>query len=130
MGQPLLAEIPVAVADQAIGGVITPGVTNSLALSGTPNSAGAPSVAVGATGRPGTPVAPSVPSGGGATDSAESADSASALRAAEQGCGKRTGEQADNGLDAVKAEKSSESADKQGAACTAQQSSSQSSSQP
>jgi filamentous hemagglutinin family protein len=118
-GLPTLGEILVAAADQIVAGVISPGgATGHVGVAGIPGGAGAPGVTGGSNSVPGSPSAPAVAQATGQSDPG-SADTASGHRAADQGCGKESGEGSDDGLEAVKPEKASQSSEQKNPACGA-----------
>lgn len=118
-GLPALTEIPVAAADQLVASTNRPGAAGgNVAIPGTPGAGNAPGLAGGSTTLPNSPPAPPVPSA--PSTSVAGTDSASALRAADQGCGKESAQDgSDTGLNTIKPEVATGSADNKTPSCSA-----------
>jgi filamentous hemagglutinin family protein len=116
---PGLTEISVAPADAIVAGVAAPGAVNGrVGVPGAPQFAAAPGIVGGSASAGGTPSG-TTPDTSGASSDPGGTDNASALRDAQQSCGKDSGRKADTGLDAVKPEKASASSDKKTPSCAA-----------
>ena len=116
-GQPVFAEIPVAVADQNVGSVTPPGAAGgSVTFAGAPGSAGTPAGIAGAIGKPVAPTGGSAATQPSGSSDPAALDTGNAVRAAGLACGEESGSDRETGLAAV-TPTSGEESDKQKAAC-------------